>query len=119
MRLVRCQRFLRRLCFVALGCAMLLAAAPAVDAQSITAGSIRGKVGDETGAALPGVNITVSGQSLQATRSDVTDAEGNYRFSDLPVGAYKLVFELSGFNQYIREGIELSANFTATINVEL
>ena len=29
------------------------------------------------------------------------------------------MFELSGFQQFIREGIELSANFTATINVEM
>jgi hypothetical protein len=119
MRLERIQGRLRRLLFASLAAVMLCVAVPVAEAQSITAGSVRGKVGDETGASLPGVSITVSGSSLLATRTDVTDAEGNYRFLDLPVGSYKLVFELAGFQQFIREGIELSANFTATINVEM
>ena len=100
-------------------CAFVIAAAPAALAQSVTAGSIRGKVTDETGAALPGVTVTVTGQVLQSRPTSVTDGDGEYRFTDLPVGDYKLTFELAGFQGFIRDGIGLSANFTATINVEM
>ena len=72
-------------------CAFVIAAAPAALAQSVTAGSIRGKVTDETGAALPGVTVTVTGPGAAvAGRTSVTDGDGEYRFTDLPVGDYKL-----------------------------
>ena len=102
-----------------IACAIFITAAPPARAQSVTAGSIRGKAADETGAALPGVTVSVSSRALQSTRSDVTDIEGNYRLTDLPVGEYKMTFELAGFQQLVREGIELSANFVATINVTM
>ena len=102
-----------------LACALVITAAPPARAQSVTAGSIRGKVADETGGALPGVTVNVTSPALQSTRSDVSDAEGNYRLTDLPVGEYRMTFELGGFQQFVREGIALSASFVATVNVTL
>ncbi len=34
-------------------------------------------------------------------------------------GTYKLTYTLPGFNTVIRDGVELQANFTATINIDL
>ena len=34
-------------------------------------------------------------------------------------GTYTLTFSLTGFNTQVREGVELAANFVATINVDL
>ena len=41
------------------------------------------------------------------------------RFSTLPVGDYRLTFELSGFGTMTRDGIHVSVGFTATVNVEM
>ncbi len=98
---------------------LLLAGAAPGAAQSVTSGSVRGRVVDDTGGALPGVTVSLSSPALQSPRTAFTDAEGEYRFPDLPVGEYRMVVELPGFQQYVREGIGLSANFTATINVTM
>ena len=49
----------------------------------------------------------------------MTDGEGRYSIVDLRPGTYNVVFTLTGFNAFRREGIELPTNFTMTINAEL
>ena len=49
----------------------------------------------------------------------VSDEQGGYRFHFLPPGTYTLKFELPGFRVLAREGIQMTAGFTATLNVSL
>ncbi len=67
---------------------LLLAAAIAapVMAQTLT-GSISGTIKDEQGAVLPGVTVTLTGK--QGTQTQVTEANGNYRFPALESGRTK------------------------------
>ena len=44
-----------------------------------------------------------------------TDGQGLYNFTNLEAGTYSVTFTLPGFSTVIREGVELTANFTATI----
>ena len=46
----------------------------------------------------------------------MTDAEGEYRFVDLPAGTYNLKFELSGFSALIREDLRLTVGFVARVD---
>jgi hypothetical protein len=48
-----------------------------------------------------------------------TDGAGQFKLADLRPGVYTVTFTLPGFSTARREGIELSANFTATVNAEL
>jgi len=93
---------------------------PAAYAQSQAAnGSIEGTVADSTGAALPGVTVTVTSVDTGASRTVVSNENGVYRALLLPLGEYKLVAELSGFKKYEQAGITLSAGQTAVINPTL
>ena len=56
---------------------------------------------------------------MQGTRTDTTGADGVYRFSAIPPGEYKVVYELSGFEKVTREGLRVGLGFTATVNIEL
>lgn len=47
-----------------------------------------------------------------------TDNSGDYKFADLPIGAY-LSYQSSGFQQLLRENIVLTAGFTAAVDVGL
>jgi hypothetical protein len=100
--------------------AMVLALSPSqLFAQGVS-GSITGVVRDTSGAVLPGVTAQVSSPALiEKTREAVTDAEGRYRITDLRPGTYAAVFTLTGFQTVRREGIELTANFIATVNADL
>jgi hypothetical protein len=81
---------------------------------------IAGVVKDSSGAVLPGVTVEASSPALiERSRSVVTDGEGQYKILSLRPGVYTVAFSLSGFSTVKREGIELSASFTATVNAEL
>ena len=83
----------RRLLLAAL---WLLATATAAFAQQTT-GTIAGRVLDEQKAAVPGATVTAKNDSTGFTRTEVSDAEGLYRITGLPVGSYALSIEMSGF----------------------
>jgi hypothetical protein len=84
------------------------------------AGGIAGQVKDTTGAVLPGVSVEASSPALiEKVRTVVTDNQGLYNIVDLRPGSYVVTFTLAGFATVKREGIELTASFTATVNAEL
>ena len=87
---------------------------------SAQTGAIAGTARDNTGSVLPGVSVEVSSPALiEKVRTAVTDGQGQYRITDLRPGVYTATFTLNGFSIVKREGIELSAGFTATINADL
>jgi carboxypeptidase family protein len=108
----------RRLLSAALGLIGLLLAVPAT-AQQGTSG-IAGVVRDATGAVLPGVTVEASSPALiERVRSVTTDAEGQYKIVQLPPGVYTITMSLISFTTFRREGVELTASFTATVNADL
>jgi len=94
----------------------LIALPSVVSAQS----SIAGQVKDESGGVLPGVTVEAASPALiEKTKSAVTDDQGRFQIIDLRQGTYKVTFSLPGFSSVVRDGVELQANFTATINADM
>jgi iron complex outermembrane recepter protein len=85
---------------VRVGCLMVLGTV-VVSAQ--TAGQLAGVVRDATGSVLPGVTMTVSGASLVAPRTVVTNEHGRYELDELPAGRYLITGALSGFELWTTE----------------
>src|SRR5438552_14475018 len=89
-------------------------------AQQAQASGIAGVVKDVSGAVLPGVTVEAASPALiEKVRTVVTDGEGRYNIVDLRPGTYIVTFSLGGFNTVRREGIELTAGFTATVNADM
>lgn len=83
-------------------------------------GRLVGAVVDESGLPLPGVTVEISSPSLLGgVHSQITGAEGEYRFLNLPPGIYKAVFRLKGFQTIERTGIVVSINMTTIENITL
>ena len=88
----------------------------AASAQS----QITGIVTDVSGAVLPGVTVEASSPALiEQVRTTVTDNEGRYSIPALRPGTYKVTFTLPGFSSFVRDGMALLSDFTATVNAEL
>ena len=98
---------------------VLLHAQASVGQTVATTGSVTGKVTDTTGAALPGVSVTISGDALMGTRTNVTSTDGLYGFRALPPGDYSIVFTRDGFATVRREAVHMSIAFTATVDAEM
>jgi hypothetical protein len=97
----------------------LMLLAPDVAGQTNTS-SIAGVVKDTSGAVLPGVTVEASSPALiERERNAITDSQGQYKIVDLSVGTYSVTFNLTGFSTLKREGVQLTANFTATVNADL
>jgi Carboxypeptidase regulatory-like domain len=107
----------RRLVMSALAILAVLTCFPTTtEAQS----SINGIVKDSSGAVMPGVTVEAASDALiEKVKSAVTDGNGVYRIVDLRPGEYVVTFTLPGFQSIRREGIVLTAEFTASVNAEL
>ena len=87
-----------------------------VSAQQTT-GTIQGRVTDDQGAAIPGVTVTGVNNATGFSREVVTDGEGVYRLTALPVGLYDVTAALPGFQTFLRR--DLIVNVATTIDVNL
>jgi hypothetical protein len=97
---------------IGLALAFLVLAAPGLRAQSAATGNVYGSVADSSGAALPGVAITLS--SSFGSRATVSGGQGEFRFLGLDAGHYRLTLGLSGFASVVREIVVATGD-----NVEL
>lgn len=115
--LSRSVRRLQRLC--AWSCAVLLLGFTAsAGAQTIT-GNISGRVTDSSGGVLPGVTVTILNEGTGLTVTRVTDENGTYVATNLPVGTYSVSAELQGFRGAQRTGFALNADGRLTADFAL
>jgi hypothetical protein len=102
---------------VVLAIVSVLAASPAI--AQITQGRLTGVVTDAQGAVLPGVTVTATSPALIGQQTTVTQPDGRYMFPALPTGAYKLVFDLTGFRTMTRENIQVVLGQTISVDTQL
>ncbi len=102
--------------FVAIGATLLLAGTGVAFGQS-QSGNLFGTTSDDTGAALPGVTVTVTGSG--APRVQVTDAQGQFRFLGLSPGSYQLQAQLDAFSTIDYPNVSVSVNRNTTLEIAL
>ena len=91
---------------------------PAARAQSAN-GAISGEVKDQSGAVIPGANVTVKNVETGIGRSVSTDSAGRYRVPGLIPDHYEVQAQVSGFQTGLRNGIELTVGSEVVINLQL
>src|SRR5438445_9976029 len=86
-------------------------------AGQFTTATLSGNVTDQSGAAIPDAKVTVLNADTGFTQTVTTGPAGDYLFSRLPIGKYKLTVEKEGMTTYVQSGIELAVSQTATQKV--
>jgi hypothetical protein len=99
--------------------AIALALAPRALAQTVAVAQLSGIVIDESQAALPGAEVTVTQTETGMTRFVIANDNGGFVFPNLPVGPYKLSAKLSGFNTFEQTGIVLAVGDARSVNITL
>jgi hypothetical protein len=100
--------------------AAIAVAVTTAGAQGTDTGSLRGRITDNTGAALPGVTVTAtSGAVMGGSLVAVTSDEGLYRFPALPPGVYSVRMELPGFTAAVIEDLRITVGLGLTLDRQL
>jgi hypothetical protein len=97
---------------------LLLAAGISAAAQAPVA-TLVGRIVDASHAAVPGVAIKVRQVDTNLVRTAQTLSDGEYTVSALQPGFYEVTFDKAGFKTVTEKKLELQADQTARLDVEL
>lgn len=113
-RVARANRFK-----VLLWVALLLACCAAPSAAQVTTGNVRGVVTDPAGAVVPNARVTIANAANGNSQATQTTGEGEYQFSNLLVGTYKLTVEAANFKTLTLSDIRVELNGTTNVPAAL
>jgi len=82
-------------------------------------GTIRGRVFDASGAALPDATVTVENKALGFTRTFKTNEDGYYVIPNLPLGKYEVMITRQGFANVRATNIAIQAGSEAVIDAPM
>ena len=92
--------------------------APSASAQEAR-GSIVGRVVDQTGAAIPGAQVSVTSQAMGTKQAASTNESGAYQATYLIPGLYTVEVETTGFKKYVRKDVEVRVNDRLEIDITM
>jgi hypothetical protein len=82
-------------------------------------GSVRGRVSDPAGAAVPGAKVTVNNIATGYTRDVESNEEGYFVIPNLPIGTYTVTIHKDGFEAQRHTGVVLDAGTEGVIDAPL
>lgn len=100
-----------------LGLVIFLWSLPAL-AQFETA-SVLGFARDPSGAAVPRATVKLIDAATGLSVSSTTDGQGQYSFSDVHAGQYKIEVSAAGFTESVTDPFRVSVNARQRVDVEL
>src|SRR5215467_9869004 len=99
-------------------CALTLFSACRLWSQALS-GTIVGTVLDSAGAVVPGAKVMLTNEGTHFSRTVDTNASGQYVASSIPTGNYSIAVQMQGFQRVVREGVDLTAADTVTVDFKL
>lgn len=108
---------MRKLFSAAFALLLVISSAAVVLAQGNA--TLTGTVTDQQGAVVPNANVTATNVATNVPTSTQTTDAGLYRFPTLPVGAYKISVEATGFKSSLVENVVLTVGQTVTQDIKL
>ncbi len=91
--------------------------APAIFAQ--VTGGLSGTVKDQNDALIRGANVSVKNTATNLTRNAVTNDEGRWTITVLPVGVYSVSYDKEGFKKAVKASVDVEASVTRSVEVTL
>jgi hypothetical protein len=109
---------LLRLLYAAIGVSILIApiVAPPIVAQ--TTSGLRGQVADESGAVIPGAQISLI-DARGKQRNAVAGPSGEFVIPIVVPGTYTLRVSFKGFDTYVNNAVEVTASSSAPLKITL
>jgi hypothetical protein len=86
---------------------------------SISVGTLHGHITDQTGALIPGAQVSVSTAAGKSIGNVTADAAGGYQVRGLPAGSYVVQATFQGFAPFVSAPIPLSAGQTKNVDIKM
>lgn len=97
---------------------LLLAIASAVIVQAQTnEGILAGSVTDQSGAVIPGAQVTAVNEQTQATFNVTSGEDGAFRFPSVPIGLYDVTVKHAGFRSVTQAGARVQIANVTTVPI--
>ena len=80
---------------------------------------ITGTVTDQSGAVIPGANVTVTNEGTSVSNKTATSTAGTYSVTGLIPGAYSVTIEKTGFKKSVQNHVNIEVSTTSTINFSM
>src|SRR5258706_15349661 len=97
-------------------CSLISVASVSIAAQALNAGTVAGVVTDPNNAVVPNATVTIANGITGYTRTATTDADGAFRFNDVPPNNYQLKASAPGFSS---EQKSLTVRTSVPISVKI
>ncbi|MGH9566996.1 MAG: carboxypeptidase-like regulatory domain-containing protein, partial [Candidatus Angelobacter sp.] len=88
-------------------------------AQSTYTSQLTGVVSDNSGAVIPGANVTLTDEGTNIAANRVTNSSGIYLFTEVRPGTYTIHVDAHGLAAQERKAVTLAVSQSATINFSL
>ncbi len=103
---------------LALVVAFLVVGASNASAQAVT-GTLLGTITDSGGLPVPGAAVTITEVNTNIKSTAASNESGNFVFSSIRNGAYRVEAELSGFKKAVRDGVIVQVNTTIRVDLNM
>ncbi len=97
-----------RLLLVTAACLAFLMLAAVPSYAQVDTGSILGAVSDSSGARVKGATVTLTNEGTNAELSATTGDDGDYKFTPVRIGTYKLTVTIQGFQTLTTRGVAVN-----------
>lgn len=81
--------------------------------------TIAGTVTDQSGAVVPGAELTLTFGTSGTVRKAASGQDGNFSFPNLPAGTYQLQCTAQGFETFVQQGLTVHLNEMANVPIAL
>ncbi|MFN0084223.1 MAG: carboxypeptidase regulatory-like domain-containing protein [Blastocatellia bacterium] len=109
------MRFAKELILVAL---VLISAGSIARGQAVK-GSLLGTISDSNGAAAAGATVTATEIRTNIVTTTITNQDGNYVFSNIKNGVYRVEASQKGFKKVVRENVLVDVNTTIRVDLSM
>ena len=82
-------------------------------------GAVTGTITDQTGASVPNADVTLTNVDTGLVLNAKTDGSGNYTFSPVKIGNYKVSAAAPGFSTTTQSNIRVDVQSRVEVNVKL
>lgn len=105
--------------FLAIGLFLfaIMAGSPAAFAQAT--GGLSGVVADQNGGLVQGVSVTVRNTATNLTRNAISNDEGHWTLTLLPVGIYSVNYEKDGFKKATSASVSVEASVMRSVDATI